>query len=506
MIITHRLTIQLFLVTTMIRSLIITSLLALGSLSCHAVESLPRFTYSRQPAVFTGCIIPDSTQKIIDIDVVYAMKYSSLTGDALRIFSENLNDDGCFSMSLPTMTTMYCRVMVGDYKFPCYVIPGDTVSFTFDPAKAKSEGLAAAFTFEGALSGFNHDMIYAYEHEFDPQVAYQRMESKRNRNQLADELPSRTEEGYFRYLDSICNSIDAKIDADTVIGDAYREFAKAVNRYEYGDMFTWCAQSVGYDDLGIKTDEDYEAYTDRIRQRIVLYMQDDPWSAPVLSYAMSGIPDFFISHHVDLPVKLPDDIQQCSLATKYMKQIGQESQLLSDAQIDSVRTFLPVLGEDVLDYNNKLEQKLAFTNEHGRSRICTLPAQLPDSTDVLSALLAPYHGRPVLLDLWETTCGHCRVAFKDMHDLKIRLSDRMHFVNIASDHSDLATWERLIPAYIGDHYRLTEQQLFALHKQLQCSTALPTYVVVDADGKIHHSFTGFGNVDMLMEHLNPVLQ
>ncbi|MDE6269173.1 MAG: TlpA family protein disulfide reductase [Muribaculaceae bacterium] len=491
----------------MLRSAIIASILALLSLSSHAADPLPPFKYSRQPAVLIGCIIPDSTQKIVDIDVQYAMKYSSLTGDALRIFSEDLNDDGCFTMSLPTMTTMYCRVMIGDYKFPCYVIPGDTVSFTFDPAKARSEGLAAAFTFDGALSTFNHDMVYAYEHGFDPQVAYQRMETKRNMNQLADDLPSRSEEGYFSYLDSIRSDIDAKIDADTVIGDAYREFAKAVNRYEYGDMFTWCAQSVGgYDDLGIETDEDYYAYADRIRQRTELYMQDDPWSAPVLSYAMSGIPDFFISHHVNLPVKLPEDYQQCNLASRFLMQMGQESQLLSEAQIDSVRTFLPVLGEDVLDYNDKLEQKLAFNNDQGRSRVCNLPDPLPDSTDVLSALLAPYRGRPVLIDLWETTCGHCRVAFKDMHELKIQLADRVHFLNIASEHSDLATWERLIPAYIGDHYRLTEPQLFALHRQLQCSTALPTYVVVDADGNIHHSFTGFGDIDMIMEHLNPVLQ
>ncbi len=482
------------------------SVLAILFLTCHAAETLPKFKYSRQPAVLTGCIIPDSTQKIVDIDVQYTMKYSSLTGDALRLFSEDLNSDGCFSMSLPTMTTMYCRVMIGDYKFPCYVIPGDTVSFTFDPAKAKSEGLAEAFTFGGVLSGFNHDMIYAYEHGFDPQVAYQRMEAKRNRNQLGDELPSRSEEGYFSYLDSIRNSIDAKIDADTVIGDAYREFAKAVNRFEYGAMITWCAQSVGYDHLGIETDEDYYAYSDRIRQRAVLYLQDDPWSVPVLSYAMSGIPDFFISRYVDQPVKLPDDIQQYNLASKYMKQIGQDSQLLSETQIDSVRTFLPVLGDDVLDYNNKLEQKLAFNNEHGKSRICTLPAQLPDSTDILSVVLAPYRGRPVLLDLWETTCGPCRVAFKDMHDLKIRLADRIHFVNITSEHSDLATWERLVPSYIGDHYRLTKKQLEALHSQLPCDTnGVPIWVLVNSDGSIHHAFTGWGNIDIMMEELEPVL-
>jgi thiol-disulfide isomerase/thioredoxin len=184
-----------------------------------------------------------------------------------------------------------------------------------------------------------------------------------------------------------------------------------------------------------------------------------------------------------------------------------QKQLLSEEQKDSVRTFLPVLGQEVLNYNDRMERELSFVSEQGMSRICTLPADMPDSTDILAALTKNYRGKPVLLDLWETTCGPCRIAFKEMHEKKKELAGRMHFVSIASEGSDLATWQRLIPNYIGDHYRLTKQQLQTLHRQLPCETnAVPIWVLINADGTIHHAFTGWGNIDLMMQEIAPVLQ
>ncbi|MDE6269820.1 MAG: hypothetical protein K2M12_03065, partial [Muribaculaceae bacterium] len=409
------------------------------------------------------------------------MKYSSGTGDALRRAVAELDDNGCFSLSLHTGTTVKCRCYIGDTEVFFYVVPGDTVSVTLDCEILDKHSLADAITFDGQLADFNHDLVYAREQGFDPESIYLKMEAQRNANKLAAELPAVSEDGYFQYLDSIYRNTNERIDADRVIGDAYREFAKAVNHYEYGFMISWCAQSIRL--AGIDTDEAYAAYTDRQRQRVQQYMQDDPWRSPVLCYHMSGVPDLFIEKLVSRPVGLPDDFRQCNLATKYMRQIGQNSQLLSDAQLDSVRTFLPELGDDVLAYNDQLEQKLAVINKQGKSRICSLPDEKIASVDVLSAILEPYRGRPVLLDLWETTCVPCRLAFKDMHDKKLELADRVHFVNIASERSNLAAWERLVPSYVGDHYRLTEEQLQALHSQLPCDTdGVPVWVVINADG------------------------
>ena len=59
----------------------------------------------------------------------------------------------------------------------------------------------------------------------------------------------------------------------------------------------------------------------------------------------------------------------------------------------------------------------------------------------------------------------------------------------------------------GIHYRLTEQQLLALHSQLPCDTnGVPIWVLVNADGSIHHAFIGWDNIDTIMKEIEPVLQ
>ena len=483
---------------------IITALLAVVAMAGQAQKHLPAFQYSKEPAVLNGIIIGDASQRPNSVGVRYLLKYTSGMGDALRQESTAVDADGHFSLSLPTGTTMDCHVTVGNCRFTCYVVPGQTVSFTLNLGKIK-KGLAKALTFSGQLADFNHDLVYATKQGFDPETIYRDIEAKRNMGQLADELPEKSEQGYFNYLDSTYRHINELIDKDRKIGTAYREFAKAANLYELGAMMPFCCQSIQY--AGIETDEDYEAFEGRLQQRLDSYMQDDPWANPVLSYVMWGLTETFVTSYVSQPVKLPADYRQCHLASKFLKQMGAEKQLLTEEQKDSVRTFLPVLGQDVLDYNDRMERELSFVSEQGMSRICTLPDSTKDSDDILSAILQPYQGNPVLLDLWETTCGPCRFAFKEMHEKKKELAGRMHFVSIASENSDLATWQRLIPNYIGDHYRLTKQQLQALHRQIPCDTnGVPVWVVVNSDGTIHHAFVGWGSLDQMMKELSPVLQ
>ena len=487
------------------RKTVITILLALVAMTGWAQKHLPEFQYSKEPAVLNGKIIGDASQKPESVHVRFLLKYNSGMGGSLRQESAVVDVDGHFNMNLPTGTTVDCHVTVGNCRFTCYVVPGQTVSFTLNLKKLKAKGLAKALTFSGQLADFNHDMVYATEQGIDPETIYRDIEAKRNMGQLAAELPEKSEQGYFNYLDSTYHRINEMIDADRKIGTAYREFAKAVNHYEWIGMMPFCGQAIQY--AGIETEEDYEAFKARMRQRLDSYMQDDPWANPMLSYVMWGIPETFVESYISRPVKLPADYQQCHLASKYLEQMDAQNLLLSESQKDSVRTFLPELGEEVMNHNDKIEQKLSFVSEQAMSRVCTLPEDMNNSDDILSTILKPYRGKPVLIDLWETTCGPCRMAFKEMHEKKIELANRIHFVSIASENSDLATWQRLIPNYIGDHYRLTQQQLQALHRQIPCDTSVvPVWVLVNADGTIHHAFVGWGNINIMMNELSPVLQ
>lgn len=488
----------------MIKHLAVTTLFLLIALTGLAQHHLPRFKYSKAPAVLNARIVGDFTQVPEDVKVIYTLKYSDGMGNARKGKKAQLDENGCCSLSLPTGTTVSCNVIVGEHDFNCYVVPGDTVSFTLDLCKLGNSGKTEAISFQGALADFNHDLVYAQEQGFDPYAIYLGINMKQNSGKLAAELSECSVDGYFQYLDSVYQHINDRINADRTIGGAYREFAQAVNRYGYGEAVPSCAYSIRH--TGLDTEEKYLALLERQINWLEDYLRDDPWSAPALSYVMFGEIEDDLQFYIKRPVKIPEDYRQCNLTSRYLQQMGQRSELLSEAQKDSVRIYLPELGQDVLDYNERLEKELAFINDQGKSRICTLSEGNVDASDVLSAILKPYRGRPVLLDLWETTCGPCRMAFKNMHDKKIELADRIHFVNIASEHSDRATWERLVPNYIGDHYFLTEEQLKALHSQLPCDTnGVPIWVVVNADGTIHHAFTGWGNLELMMNELEPVL-
>lgn len=477
-------------------------------ISCPAAQSqkhLPKFKYSKEPAVIKGCFVGDSAQMPENVRLIFKMKYHSGTGDALRGKRVALDNNGCVESSIPSGTPVECQVGIDDRNFTCFITPGDTASFTLDLRKLNSQGLTEALSFEGALADFNHDLVYAQEQGFDPHTIFVEINRKANMGQLAAELPEHSVDGYFQYLDSTFRSVDKLIDDNRVIGDAYREFAKAVNSYEYAIAIPYCAYSIRH--AGLDTEEAYDALAERIRNSLECYLKDDPLASPILCYNMSGEADFSFSHYSSKPIKIAEDYRQCHLATKYMKQIAQQSQLLSEAQKDSVAVFMPELGQNVLDFNEKLEKELSFINEQGKSRICTLPEDKKNSDDILSVILEPYHGRPVLIDLWETTCGSCRLAFKNMHEKKNELYDRIHFVNIASEQSDADTWERLVPSYIGDHYRLSNEQLKALHRQLPCDTSgVPVWLFINSDGSIHHTFVGGGDVKKLMNDLEQFLQ
>lgn len=477
--------------------------LAWGSMTGWAQKHLPDISYSQKPAILKGRVLKAKADEPDMVRVKYLLSYTSGTGDGVQFQESQLDADGCFVVELPVGMTLSCQVRVGESDFTCFVVPGETVSFTLDEQKAKTKGLRKGLKFGGTLPDFNLDVAYAKSEGFDPDVVYGNMEQKRNMNQLLDELPQKSEEGYFEYLQATYERVNARIDTDKHLGSAYREYAKAVNHYRWGDMMVWCGQSIQYQ--GIETDEQYEAYEARLRQRYGQYMQGDPWANPLLSYAMWGRPDDYVQPYVDKAVKLPDSYRKCYLATTYLIQMGQEKELLSEAQKDSVKTLLPELAAYVLGYNDRMEQELAFVSEQGMSNIRELPSDIAEG-DVLSALVAPYRGKPVLLDLWETTCGPCRLAFKEMHQMKIDLANKMHFVSVVSERSNRDTWLRLIPNYIGEHYYLTAQQLEALHKQIPCNTSgVPVWVLINADGTIHHAFVGYRPLQQMMEEITPYL-
>lgn len=111
----------------------------------------------------------------------------------------------------------------------------------------------------------------------------------------------------------------------------------------------------------------------------------------------------------------------------------------------------------------------------------------------------PEYGTTLLLDFWNTWCMPCRAAMSAIRPLKEQLTDVV-YVYIADASSPVGKWGEMIKTISGVHVRLTEEQADAL-SDLYHFSGIPTYFVVNKEGKITYQTTSFPGVDKLREVL-----
>ena len=125
--------------------------------------------------------------------------------------------------------------------------------------------------------------------------------------------------------------------------------------------------------------------------------------------------------------------------------------------------------------------------------------------DILPAILSKYKGKAVLIDVWATWCGPCRMGHKLMAPLKEELKGRdIEFVYITSPSSPYEDWKNMIGDIPGNHYYLTKEQYNHL-LDLYHSNGIPTYAIYDASGKQTYTEIGFPGVETIKEEIEKAL-
>ena len=120
---------------------------------------------------------------------------------------------------------------------------------------------------------------------------------------------------------------------------------------------------------------------------------------------------------------------------------------------------------------------------------------------VLSTILDRYKGKTVLIDIWATWCGPCRVAIDQMKPMKQELEGKdIVYIYMTSSTSEFDTWKELIPDIHGEHYYLTEEQLNHILQQYG-EQAYPTYAIYNSKGERTYLTTGFPGVEAMKKEL-----
>jgi thiol-disulfide isomerase/thioredoxin len=150
---------------------------------------------------------------------------------------------------------------------------------------------------------------------------------------------------------------------------------------------------------------------------------------------------------------------------------------------------LPSAKAAVMALQNKyLEIQQRDITKSGNLKTNDDVANMSDGEQILRKLTEPYRGRLVLLDIWGTWCGPCKLALSHSQEEYERLKDYNLVYLYLANRSPEDGWKNVIKEYnvTGEnvvHYNLPAYQQSAVEHFLQVHS-WPTYKLIDRDGKV----------------------
>ena len=157
-----------------------------------------------------------------------------------------------------------------------------------------------------------------------------------------------------------------------------------------------------------------------------------------------------------------------------------KSQTLQSSDLDSLKTlsdpFFATACNDMYEINARKLEEL-------KNMVTVSPTPEVEADAVFDAIIAPHKGKVVIVDLWNTWCGPCRMALKQTEPLKEgELNDKdIVWIYIADESSDPVKYLEMLPGIKGIHYKVNEEQKNAIRKRFEVD-GIPYYILVDREG------------------------
>lgn len=412
----------------------------------------------------------------------------TLTGDQAE-YTANADSNGVYHYQFDVYGTTYAMLSSDQFFVSFFVAPGEDMDIYLDlyALSRKEAHYLQGMDFQEAVGGTTGK--YA---ALNGQLMSQRKNFRLvDHNQYMKEIAGMKNDEYVGYLMENYRKVMAQIDSANLSAD-YKEVQKemlkgqVVYYMEMGSYFLPEAFREAQVAEGNKAQSDYKVEPFTTEQWAILEELDLNNDLLYLSNDVSSIQGMLWEVKArDLKAILGTDKGSLFDMQKVLgfSRISNEMTKLDKEQLavlDGMEN--PFYKEAFTFMEKRVQEKLEANKSKTGYRICDVP-KVKDNK-LFEAILAPYKGKVVFVDVWATWCGPCRRAIREVEPLKesVFSGKDIVFVYITGESSPMGAWTGMIPDIKGDHYRLGNKQWEYVCNQFGIR-GIPSYILVDKSGK-----------------------
>ena len=409
--------------------------------------------------------------------------------------------------------------------FSVYMEPGKTVTQSFDPVKLDKGVNYPASIFSGDLARINKEL--ALSRDFYHQITYSKDEVKSNSLFFEDLLVNRIK-GLMKYKDSIGLSektfnflrSNIKLAILTYYTEYINDTANVVSSSRLAAFAKFLASQALNEETNVIS-ASYKYLINRLQYSkiIVPEMNDQQWLE-----VMQSMPTA-ISFSPNEKVELSKVVSKSQMITFYnshpqytgemnsyffeksaLRQINEFKLALGIADglmLDLMRVqilsqmledfFTPFSEKKLTELNAQithpfLRTSLQVHNQEIKAKIGANKtiAKKTNVEEILKweEILAKFKGKVIHIDFWATWCGPCREGIAEIAPLKEELKDQnVAFVYVTNQSSPLETYQNMVPAIKGNHFRLSNDEWNVISAKFKIGS-IPHYMLIGKDGLV----------------------
>lgn len=419
---------------------------------------------------------------------------------------DSISVDGTCSISANAILPTIATIRVNRMEIPFLAVPHDTTTVIVD---LTTLALAATHLFADDASVKKYVWFEGKYAAVDTELQSVKEKLDVYGNTFFDDICGMTPLQYRDYVQKVYEQKLHAIDADATISIATRTLAHSNLSMNYASALFGFKNNIAMAPMvvgkkGVRRADlsiDTLSYFKTLEQLPILHSKNQRYYSFLADFTSSFCRQYMAAD------PLLDDI---AVGKRLSRSLGRKH-LLTEQQMaaardsianDMVRELLFADNEDLKSQQKSSDEKMAAmiktANSSSVYSIIDIDPKM-SAKQIFPLIINKYKGKTLLLDFWNTWCMPCRAAMSAIRPLKEQLTDVV-YVYIADASSPVGKWGEMIKTISGVHVRLTEEQADAL-SELYHFSGIPTYFVVNKEGKITYQTTSFPGVDKLREVL-----